>query len=83
MSLWAFQALQQRSKVKYALHWQAVVPGSVPCQMFSVGWGSSILILLAPEGLFANNEEKSALNLAEQPRIEGSAPLSPSLGGEA
>lgn len=55
------------AKVRYALHWRAVVPGCVPCQMFSVGRGSSMLILLAPERLFASNAEKSALNLAGSP----------------
>lgn len=68
-------------KVRYSLRWRAVVPGYVPCQIFSVGQGSSMLILLAPERLFASDAEQSALNLAGQPRMEGSAPLS--LSGEA
>lgn len=71
------------AKVRYALHWRAVVPGCVLYQMFSVGRGSSMLILLAPGRHFASNAEKSALNLARQPRMEGSAPLSLSLSGEA
>lgn len=71
------------TRVRYALCWQAVGPVYVPSQMFHVDQGSNMQVLLATDRLFANKAEKSTLNLSKQPRMKGSAPLSPLLSGEA